>query len=93
MRRYWTDGPGSQPIQWIGEQPPPSDSDTVKQRIEALEAGVTQWGCAGAHHGNGTRRDCPTFLHHHHDYRCAPPTEQECEAAGVEYRARWASRA
>lgn len=91
-RDYWTQGPGSQPITWIAEQPAPQDTDDVARRVDALRSGENQWGCYGAHHGSHGRVDCPEFLHHHHDWRCAPPTERECRMAGVPYRTRWASR-
>lgn len=90
---YWATGPGSQPITWLYEQPEETDSEIVARRVEALRNGCTQWGHDGAHHGTSGDPTCPSFLHHHHDDRCALPTRRECEMAGVEYRTRWGSRA
>lgn len=64
-----------------------------RARIEALRSGEIQWGHAGRHHGNGSP-DCPRELHHHHDFRCALPTPEECATAGVEKpKGGWRSRA
>lgn len=92
-RDYWDVGPGSQQIRWISDEEPPKDPETIARRVMALRQGEEQWGHDGAHHGRLTDPECPLFLHHHHDFRCAMPTERECEMAEVPYRTRWGSRA
>lgn len=93
-RDYWNVGPGSRTITWISTEADtaPTDADAVHERVEALRRGQDQWGHDGAHHGRQGDPECPAYLHHHHDYRCALPTRDECAAAGVQYRERWASR-
>ena len=52
-------------------------------RIKKLKRGDYQFGHAGSHHGVGTE-ECPTKLHHHHDYFCQPPTFDELIDAGID---------
>lgn len=93
IRDYWTTGPASRSITWISEDEVPKDPETIARRVLALQMGEDQWGHVGAHHGWGGDPECPPFPHHHHDFRCAMPTERECEIAGVPYRTRWGGRA
>lgn len=60
-------------------------------RVEALQRGRTDWGCAGKHTGRYTKAqiaagapNCPQWLHHHHDPFCREPSDLELRLAGVE---------
>lgn len=58
--------------------------------VKRLKMGDWSFGCAGRHHGRGTK-ECPVWLHHHHDEFCSIPTNEELLAAGIdpkEFKAR-----
>jgi len=73
----------------------------LQRRVEALQRGRTDWGCAGRHSGPYTAKqieagapNCPQWMHHHHDEFCRPPSPGELRLAGVEKPEHgWGSRA
>jgi len=52
-------------------------------RLERLKSGDWQFGCDGQHTGIGIP-GCPRERHHHHDYFCEQPTNNELRLAGVD---------
>lgn len=66
----------------------PSSGGFRKSRIDRLEFGNQQFGCAGMHRGSGRFQDgdCPVYLHHHHDEFCEMPTIDEIIMAGLDPR-------